>query len=1079
MAAFGQMILTNRGRVLQAKAQTGVALQFTAIKIGDGQLAGQSIPTLTGLINLKMTLGIGKMQVRPDGKAVIGTKISNEGLSAGFYFREIGIFAIDPDIGEILYCYANAGAAGDYIPAGGGGDLFERYVDVIVIVQNAANVSATIDESLAFTSLTDFNAHKNATTLDHPDGSVTTPKIAAKAVTAAKLADNTVGSGQLAAGAVTDTVIGNRTIDDTVTAATGADTPTRLWSKIANMIKRITGKANWFTAPAVTLEDANTHINSTVGAHGATSAATGNTLVQRDAIGRTSLTQLIVSDSTAPIIDMYEQDANKRYLIVVDGGKLDIREDSTGVGPSFYIAPGKKVYTASNTLDDGGGTALFGNPLYGYIRLTSGASGVYIQGLNGALDGSSRPIYLTGANGASGTVGIVGELSMTGVINLAGGGQLGDDGISTFIKANADQFHVINEGNSAYILRASPTMFQWNGLDIINNGGGQTINGPLTLTGPLVAHPAHNMVSLGGSVYNQFTNGSGGVGWQNPAGTIILYGNNAGAITTINNILDDGAGVARFGKTAGGTYNGNIILGPSDQLPSLQFYSGPTIKAQIMAGMLNGEVYLDATNFFFRNAPNSGATVLLIESSGQIKTLKNTLDDGEGRIYAANTIYITGPAAAGSWSPALNFSSGGNAAYLQKDSAGRFKFYSDGSGAGMEVFTIDSVGGVFTPRNVLDNGSGVILTSGGVEATGFVLARNGSNLDQRVVMQYENDRGEIQAVHDGVTYKDLVLNVAGGSVLTRNNLLDDSNGNALFGNPANGYIRLASNADAMYIQGMNATQDGTKKLRLTGAFGNPGTIETYHNVLDDGNGGATVKKLTISAASGTPPIVVSSPTKVDNLNADLLEGFHADTVSTANTIAVRDNNNFIRAGTFVSNTEGFPPLQVMSTFVVSNLNADMVDGIHGDIIAKTDMWGNTFLGKQTFDLNGIYFMEVKVPDDGYRAYRFTSTGGTKEDITWARDSFNNHALRIEREGVNGFTPLTLLRLDTNGDAAIGGQLQLLNSTQIYQTLYQGSGSPEGVVTAPIGAIYRRLDGGGNTTLYVKELGNGNGGWVAK
>ena len=43
----------------------------------------------------------------------------------------------------------------------------------------------------------------------------------------------------------------------------------------------------------------------------------------------------------------------------------------------------------------------------------------------------------------------------------------------------------------------------------------------------------------------------------------------------------------------------------------------------------------------------------------------------------------------------------------------------------------------------------------------------------------------------------------------------------------------------------------------------------------------------------------------------------------------------------------------------------------------------------------------------------------------------------------------------------------------------GNGTPEAVVTAPIGSLYSRLNGGANTTLYVKESGTGNTGWVAK
>ena len=43
----------------------------------------------------------------------------------------------------------------------------------------------------------------------------------------------------------------------------------------------------------------------------------------------------------------------------------------------------------------------------------------------------------------------------------------------------------------------------------------------------------------------------------------------------------------------------------------------------------------------------------------------------------------------------------------------------------------------------------------------------------------------------------------------------------------------------------------------------------------------------------------------------------------------------------------------------------------------------------------------------------------------------------------------------------------------------GTGSPEGVVTAGVGSLYSRLDGGANTSLYVKQTGAGNTGWQPK
>lgn len=50
---------------------------------------------------------------------------------------------------------------------------------------------------------------------------------------------------------------------------------------------------------------------------------------------------------------------------------------------------------------------------------------------------------------------------------------------------------------------------------------------------------------------------------------------------------------------------------------------------------------------------------------------------------------------------------------------------------------------------------------------------------------------------------------------------------------------------------------------------------------------------------------------------------------------------------------------------------------------------------------------------------------------------------------------------------------------VFSLLFGGAGSPETVVTAPIGSLFLRTDGGAGTTLYVKESGSGNTGWVGK
>jgi hypothetical protein len=56
---------------------------------------------------------------------------------------------------------------------------------------------------------------------------------------------------------------------------------------------------------------------------------------------------------------------------------------------------------------------------------------------------------------------------------------------------------------------------------------------------------------------------------------------------------------------------------------------------------------------------------------------------------------------------------------------------------------------------------------------------------------------------------------------------------------------------------------------------------------------------------------------------------------------------------------------------------------------------------------------------------------------------------------------------------------LLPSRNLAARLLAGTGTPEGSVAAPVGTVFQRVDGGAGTTLYVKESGTGNTGWVGK
>lgn len=73
----------------------------------------------------------------------------------------------------------------------------------------------------------------------------------------------------------------------------------------------------------------------------------------------------------------------------------------------------------------------------------------------------------------------------------------------------------------------------------------------------------------------------------------------------------------------------------------------------------------------------------------------------------------------------------------------------------------------------------------------------------------------------------------------------------------------------------------------------------------------------------------------------------------------------------------------------------------------------------------------------------------------------DHNLVLSPKGANGTVRVPHLKIN-NGPV-----------------LRSGSGSPEGVLAAPVGSIYVRTNGGAGTTLYIKESGTDSTGWVAK
>lgn len=165
MAAFPKMTLTNAGVALQTKVLAGAALAFTRIGLGDGQLNGQPVSPLTDLIHQTASVQVSQKKIIGTNTCQVAGFFSNADITTGFQWRETGVFATDPDDGEILYAYANAGDAGDYIPTVEDTRI-EKYIYCSITVTNADSVTITIPASDSFIPETDKGAAGGVAPLD-------------------------------------------------------------------------------------------------------------------------------------------------------------------------------------------------------------------------------------------------------------------------------------------------------------------------------------------------------------------------------------------------------------------------------------------------------------------------------------------------------------------------------------------------------------------------------------------------------------------------------------------------------------------------------------------------------------------------------------------------------------------------------------------------------------------------------------------------------------------------------------------------------------------------------------------------
>lgn len=169
MSNWGKPVLTKQGLKLQAKVDAGSRMQLTKCMLGSGTLSsGQSLENLTGLIAPVQSLPIASISYSENNGACVITAVTdNSNVSTGYYLREFGIFARDPNDGEILYAVAQD-TNPDYIPPSGTSAVVSQEIGVALSFSNAANVTAQVNTS-AIATVTYVNNYVTAAVADLKD----------------------------------------------------------------------------------------------------------------------------------------------------------------------------------------------------------------------------------------------------------------------------------------------------------------------------------------------------------------------------------------------------------------------------------------------------------------------------------------------------------------------------------------------------------------------------------------------------------------------------------------------------------------------------------------------------------------------------------------------------------------------------------------------------------------------------------------------------------------------------------------------------------------------------------------------
>lgn len=146
MANTIDFILTTAADELISKVLSGKTLNFTRMAVGDGFSYDINVAKgFKNVVNEVLSLDITKKETLSPKSVKITSAFKNTDVQKEFYYREVGLYAQDPDTGEeVLYAYGNRNDAAELITPTSSNVVTKQLVFVIS-VGDSANVTFNVN----------------------------------------------------------------------------------------------------------------------------------------------------------------------------------------------------------------------------------------------------------------------------------------------------------------------------------------------------------------------------------------------------------------------------------------------------------------------------------------------------------------------------------------------------------------------------------------------------------------------------------------------------------------------------------------------------------------------------------------------------------------------------------------------------------------------------------------------------------------------------------------------------------------------------------------------------------------------